>query len=71
LRMGPPANASSRALAPAHAATPEYVEACRRRKKVEMLLAHLKRILRLRGPNEANDQFLLAATAQKLRRLAR
>ena len=53
-----------------------YVEACRRRKKVEMLFAHLKRILslgrlRLRGPNGAKDEFLLAATAQNLRRLAR
>ena len=51
------------------------VEACRRRKKVEMLFAHLKRILRLtrlrlRGPNGAKDEFLLAATAQNLRRLA-
>jgi hypothetical protein len=60
----------------AHATTPEYAEACRRRKKVEMLFAHLKRILhltrlRLRGPNGANDEFLLAATAQNLRRLAR
>jgi hypothetical protein len=65
----------ARDVARAHAATPEYVEACRRRKKVEMLFAHLKRILRLarlrlRGPNEANDEFLLAATAQNLRRLA-
>ena len=55
--------------------TPEYVEACRRRKKVEMLFAHLERILRLarlrlRGPNGAKDEFLLAATAQNLRRLA-
>ena len=63
-------------VARAHAATPEYVEACRRRKKVEMLFAHLKRILRLtrlrlRGPNGARDEFLLAATAQNLRRLAR
>jgi hypothetical protein len=45
-------------------------------KKVEMLFAHLKRILRLgrlrlRGPCGANDEFLLAATAQNLRRLAR
>jgi Transposase domain (DUF772)/Transposase DDE domain len=60
----------------AHAATPQYVEACRRRKKVEMLFAHLKRILRLarlrlRGPNGAKDEFLLAATAQNLRGLAR
>jgi hypothetical protein len=41
-----------------------------------MLFAHLKRILRLarlrlRGPNGARDEFLLAATAQNLRRLAR
>jgi transposase-like protein len=60
----------------AHAATPEHVEACRRRKKVEMLFAPVKRILRLtrlrlRGPNGAKDEFLLAATAQNLRRLAR
>jgi len=66
----------ARDMARAHAATPEYVEACRRRKKVEMLFAHLKRILRLtrlrlRGPNGARDEFLLAATAQNLRRLAR
>jgi hypothetical protein len=49
------------------------VEACRRRKKVEMLFAHLKRLVRwrLRGPNGANNEFLLAATAQNLRRLAR
>ena len=37
-----------------------------------MLLAHLKRILglnrlRLRGPNDAKDEFLLAAIAQTLR----
>jgi hypothetical protein len=48
----------------------------RRRKKVEMLFAHLKRILkldrlRLRGPTGAHDDFLLAATAQKLRKLAK
>src|SRR5262245_446769 len=47
----------------------------RLRKKVEMLFAHLKRILRLdrlrlRGPNGAHDEFLLAATAQNLRKLA-
>jgi transposase len=66
----------ARDVARAHASTPQYVEACRRRKKIEMLFAHLKRILRLtrlrlRGPNGANDEFLLAATAQNLRRLAR
>jgi hypothetical protein len=48
----------------------------RLRKKVEMLFAHLKRILRLgrlrlRGPNGANDEFLLAATAQNFRKLAK
>ena len=46
------------------------------RKKVEMLFAHLKRILglgrlQLRGPCGANDEFLLAATAQNLRKLAK
>jgi hypothetical protein len=56
--------------------TPEYEAACRKRKKVEMLFAHLKRILRLnrlrlRGPCGAKDEFLLAATAQNLRRLAK
>jgi hypothetical protein len=48
----------------------------RLRKKVEMLFAHLKRILkldrlRLRGPNGARDEFLMAATAQNLRKLAK
>src|ERR1700719_1217558 len=46
------------------------------RKKVEMLFAHLKRILkldrlRLRGPIGARDEFHLAATAQNLRKLAK
>jgi hypothetical protein len=41
-----------------------------------MLFAHLKRILhlgrlRLRGPSGARDEFLLAATAQNLRKLAK
>ena len=40
----------------------------KQRKKIEMLFAHLKRILRLdrlrlRGPNGARDEFHLAATA--------
>ena len=48
----------------------------RLRNKVEMLFAHLKRILkldrlRLRGPKGARDEFLLAATAQNLRKLAK
>jgi hypothetical protein len=46
------------------------------RKKAEMLFAHLKCILglgrfRLRDPIGANDEFLLAATAQNLRKLAK
>jgi transposase len=58
------------------AGTPAYERSRHRRKKVEMLFAHLKRILqlrrlRLRGPNGAHDEFLLAATAQNLRKLAR
>ena len=56
--------------------TPEYQESRRERKKVEMLFAHLKRILkldrlRLRGFSGAQDEFLLAATAQNLRRMAK
>jgi uncharacterized protein with von Willebrand factor type A (vWA) domain len=48
----------------------------RLRKKIEMLFAHLKRILkldrlRLRGPNGARDEFLLSATAQNIRKLAK
>ena len=58
------------------ATTEDYVTSRRQRKKVEMLFAHLKRILkldrlRLRGPNGARDEFHLAATAQNLRRLAK
>jgi transposase len=57
-------------------ATDAYVASSRARKKVEMLFAHLKRILkldrlRLRGPNGARDEFHLAATAQNLRKLAK
>src|SRR5712671_343705 len=58
------------------AATDAYVTSRRERKKIEMLFAHLKRILkldrlRLRGPNGARDEFHLAATAQNLRKLAK
>jgi transposase len=57
------------------AVTDGYVTSRRERKKVEMLFAHLKRILkldrlRLRGPNGARDEFHLAAAAQNLRKLA-
>lgn len=55
--------------------TPEYRQSRKDRKKVEMLFGHLKRILkldrlRLRGMSGAKDEFLLAATAQNLRRMA-
>jgi hypothetical protein len=58
------------------ALTEEYVTSRRQRKKIEMLFAHLERILkldrlRLRGPNGARDEFHLAATAQNLRKLAK
>ena len=58
------------------AKTRQYDVSMKLRKKVEMLFAHLKRILglgrlRLRGPCGANDEFLLAATAQNLRKLAK
>jgi transposase len=58
------------------AKTDAYVRSRRERKKIEMLFAHLKRILRLdrlrlRGPSGARDEFLLAATAQNLRKLAK
>jgi hypothetical protein len=58
------------------ATTDAYVTSRRERKKVEMLFAHLKRILkldrlRLRGPNGARDEFRLAAAAQNLRKLAK
>jgi hypothetical protein len=51
------------------AKTETYVTSRRQRKKIEMLFAHLKRILRLdrlrlRGPFGARDEFLLAATGQ-------
>jgi hypothetical protein len=55
--------------------TVDYAISCKLRKKVEMLFAHLKRILeldrlRLRGPCGVRDEFHLAATAQNLRKLA-
>ena len=66
----------ARDIARALSDTPAYERSRHRRKKVEMLFAHLKRILRLgrlrlRGPSGAHDEFLLAATAQNLRKLAR
>jgi Transposase DDE domain len=58
------------------ARTAEGLVSRRQLKKIEMLFAHLKRILRLdrlrlRGPNGARDEFHLAATAQNLRKLSK
>jgi transposase len=58
------------------ASTDTYRQSRKDRKKVEVLFAHLKRILkldrlRLRGRSGARDEFLLAATAQNLRRMAK
>jgi transposase len=66
----------ARDVARALAGTEAAERSRRERKKVEMLFAHLKRILklgrlRLRGPYGAHDEFLLAATAQNLRKLAK
>lgn len=66
----------ARDLAREIAKTEAYAASRQQRKKVEMLFAHLKRILklgrlRLRGPCGARDEFLLAATAQNLRKLAK
>jgi len=66
----------AREVARAVNATPDFEQSRRDRKKVEMLFAHLKRILkldrlRLRGPSGAHDEFTLAAAAQNLRKLAK
>ena len=66
---------SARDVARAVGKTDAYKQSRRERKKVEMLFAHLKRILkldklRLRGFSGAQDEFLLAATVQNLRRMA-
>jgi len=58
------------------AKTTQYKQSRCERKKVEMLFAHLKRILkldrlRLRGLSGASDEFTLAATVQNLRRLVK
>ena len=67
---------AARDVARAVAKTDAYEQTRRDRKKVEMLFAHLKRILRmgrlrLRGPAGAQFEFTLAAIAQNLRRLAK
>jgi transposase len=65
----------ARDVARSFADTEAFDQSRRERKKIEMRFAHLKRILklgrlRLRGPRGAQDEFVLAAIAQNLRRLA-
>jgi transposase len=69
-------NEDARDDARALAGTEAFRQSACERKKVEMLFAHLKRHmgferLRLRGLSGASDEFLLAATVQNLRRLAK
>ena len=65
----------ARDVARSFAGSEGFEQSRRERKKIEMRFAHLKRILRLgrlrlRGPRGAQDEFVLAAIAQTLRRLA-
>ena len=66
---------AARDIARSFAGTEAFEQSRLERKKIEMRFAHLKRILRLgrlrlRGPRGAQDEFVLAAIAQNLRRLA-
>jgi len=66
----------ARDVARALAKTEAFEQSRHERKRIEMLFAHLKRILklgrlRLRGPHGAKFEFTLAAIAQNLRRLAK
>jgi transposase len=66
----------ARGVARALAKTDAFEQSRRDRKRVEMLFAHLKRILRLgrlrlRGPCGAQFEFMLAAIAQNLRKFAK
>ena len=66
----------ARNVARALAKTEAFEQSRRSRKRVEMLFAHLKRILRLgrlrlRGPHGAQFEFTLGAIAQNLRRFAK
>ena len=65
---------AARDIARSFAGIDGFEQSRRERKKIEMRFAHLKRILRLgrlrlRGPRGAQDEFVLAAIAQNLRRL--
>jgi transposase len=65
---------AARDIARSFAGTAAFEQSRHERKKIEMRFAHLKRILRLgrlrlRGPRGAQDECVLAAIAQNLRRL--
>jgi len=67
---------ASRDVARAIARTPAYDQSRKDRKKVEVLFGHMKNIhkldrLRLRGLSGAQDEFLLVAAVQNLKRLAK
>jgi transposase len=67
---------SARDLARSFVDTEAFEQSRRDRKRAEMRFAHLKRLLRLdrlrlRGPRGAQDEFVLGAIAQNLRRLAK
>lgn len=67
---------SAREVARRIGATVQNRRSRRERKKVEILFAHLKRILRLnrlrlRGLSGATDEFTLAAAVQNLQRLGK
>ena len=70
------ANEAARDLARALRETEGYDRSGSQRKKIETVFADMKRNLgltglRLRERGGANDEFLLAATVQNLKRLAR
>jgi|TARA_R110002124_G_scaffold281255_1_gene455330 hypothetical protein len=74
--MDEEARQTARDLADTLADTEAFQVARTRRKKIEMLFAHLKRWqkltrLRLRGLSGAKEESLLAATAQNLKRLVK
>jgi len=69
-------NEQARDIARSQMGTEAYRQSGRERKKIEMLFGDVKRNLaltrlKLRGLTGARDEFLLAATAQNLRRLAK
>jgi hypothetical protein len=66
----------ARDVARSLASTEAFEQSRREHKRIEMRLAHLKRILRLgrlrlQGPRGAQDEFTLAAIAQNLSRMAK